>query len=80
MKILVPLLCLPLSGCVVVDYTDTIGRKFHYVAPAFGTKHIKRVDLTNGVMEGYSSEQASIVDFVKSMYDAGFAAGMKAAK
>lgn len=68
------------GGCVSVQYTDSIGRKFSYSAPAFGNKAIKRVDLTNGVMEGYSSDQSQMVDFLRSIYEDGRRAGASGIK
>jgi hypothetical protein len=77
--ILLILIGAALTSCVRVSYYDPItGRKFDYSAPAFGTKNIKSIDLINGKLEGYTSEQSQIVDFARSMYEAGLSAGKKA--
>ena len=45
-----------LSGCVYTSYKDADGRKLTRVS-VFGNQQIGKVDLKNGTMEGYVSEQ-----------------------
>ena len=56
--LLIPLLS---SGCVYVN----VPGKFTYVAPAFGTKNIEKVNLGGGMtLEGYRSEQSQMAEAV----------------
>lgn len=78
MKVLLVLLAILLSGCVSIEYTDSIGRRLKYEAPAFGVKAVRSLTMADGTkLEGYSSEQSSMVDFIRSIYEAGVTAGAK---
>ena len=58
------------SGCVYVS----VPGKFTYIAPAFGTKNIEKVNLGDGmILEGYRSEQSQMAEAVA----AGVAKGLK---
>lgn len=74
MKIVLLLVAALLSGgCVYVH----VPGKFTYLAPAFGTKTIQRVDLESGVLEGYRSEQSEMTEALSSGIAAGVAKGLK---
>lgn len=61
MKRLVLLIPLLTAGCVYVN----VPGKFTYVAPAFGTKNIEKVNLGDGLsLEGYRSEQSQMAEAV----------------
>lgn len=73
MKIVLALIAASLlSGCVFVR----VPGKFTYIAPAFGTKSISKVDLTKGTLEGYRSEQSEMAEALATGISAGIAKGL----
>ena len=72
MKVLFVICLMALSGCTTFEYTDSIGRKFKYSSPAFGTKHVKSLTFPDGArLEGYSTAQSEMVDMLRGIYEAG---------
>jgi hypothetical protein len=57
------LLCASLSGCVYTSYTGKDGVSMKRLS-VFGDQSAAKVDLTNGTIEGYKSEQAQIAGAV----------------
>jgi hypothetical protein len=61
-----------LSGCVVVRFPTDKGT-FTYIAPAFGVKSIGDVDLKNGTLTNYRSEQSQMAEAISAGVSAGVA-------
>jgi hypothetical protein len=55
--------CSLLSGCVYTDWSGPNNQRLRRIS-VFGDQSAQRVDLVNGTMEGYKSEQAQIAGAV----------------